>query len=134
MIASKVEDETFTYSDKFLKLLDTSKDKNEILDSLKQMLVELLLKSKFQRTEESVNILFKLCAENRPKLLNEIDFYKALPSSYCLQNIQTLNEHKRYHSMALIYHLMNKNEEAFSIWKKYDESHFYLNIIALIMF
>ena len=120
MLTAKIEDETFSYSDKFLKRLDAAKDKEklEIIENLKQMLIDFLLKSKSKKTEESVYILFKLCAESRPKLLNDVDFYTTLPSSYCLQNIQLLSERKRYHSMALIYNLMNKSEDAFSIWKK----------------
>ena len=82
------------------------------------MLIDFLIKSKISKTEDSVSILFKLCAQIRPKVLSELDFYINIPLSFYQQNIQILNEHKRYHAMALIYHLLNQNEEAFNIWKK----------------
>ena len=113
-----VQDETFSYGDKFLKRLNASSEKKETLEQLKQMLIEILLKSKLPKSEDSVNLLFKLCAQIRPKLLSEVDFYKNIPMTFYQSNIQILNEYKRYHAMAFVYHLLNQNEEAFNIWKK----------------
>ena len=119
LINANIQDETFSYGEKFLKRLNSSNDKKEILENLKQMLIELLLKSKSPKSEDSVSLLFKLCAEISPKLLSDTDFYKSIPASFYQQNIQILNDFKRYHAMALIYHLLGQNEEAFNIWKKY---------------
>ena len=119
LITTHVQDETFSYGDKFLKRLNASSDKIEIIENLKQMLIEILIKSKLPKNEDSVCLLFRLCAEIRPKILNEVDFYKNIPLSFYQQNIQILNENKRYHAMALVYHLLNQNEEALNIWQKY---------------
>jgi hypothetical protein len=78
-----------------------------------------MLKSKTQKDEEYLNVLFKLCAEIRPILFTDIDFYTNLSSSECFKNIQILLDNKRYHAVAFIYNIYNRQEDALNIWKEY---------------
>ena len=78
-----------------------------------------MLKSKnIVKDEEFVSIMFKLCMESGEDFLNRIDFLTNLPINFCLQNINILNDHKRFHSVAIIYYLVDQYDRAFEIWKK----------------
>lgn len=116
----KVEDETYLFDDKLLSFLSTKSenDAKHLLTQLKLMLIELMMKNKSAKNEEYVFVLVKLCAECKPELISDENFLKTLPLSFCLPCIQTLRSFNRHHSAALIYSLMNQNEEAFEIWKK----------------
>jgi hypothetical protein len=120
LVTNKLEDETFSYREIFNTKLksESENSKIQILASLKQMLIDYMLSIKSQKNEEYTSILFKLCAECRPKAMADEEFYKSLSLKFCLQNIQLLKDYKRFHSTALIYHLLNQNEDAFSIWKE----------------
>ncbi len=88
------------------------------INNIKNFLIDYMLKCKTQKDEDYVNVLFKLCAENRPNLLTDFDFYTNLSSLLCLKNIQILTEFKRYHAIAFIYNIFNRQEDALNIWKE----------------
>lgn len=78
----------------------------------------MLKSKKLFKDEEFVSVLLKLCIETDQKSLNQIEFFSNLPVNFCLQNIQALNESKRFHSVAIIYYLVDQYENAFEIWRK----------------
>jgi hypothetical protein len=91
----------------------------EKLVQIENMIINLMLKSKkCVKDEEFVSILLKLCIDCNDDQLNKMEFYSNLPINYCVQNIQMLNDNKRYHSVALIYYLFDQHDNAFEIWKK----------------
>ncbi len=118
--SSKVEDETYSFDNKLLSFLSTKSenDAKHLLTQLKLMLIELMMKNKTAKNEEYISVLIKLCAECRPDLISDDNFLKTLPLSFCLPCVPTLRSFNRHHSAALIYSLINQNEEAFEIWKK----------------
>lgn len=89
-------------------------------DKFKSMLIDYMLKNvkTIQKSDEFVLVLFRLCAETRPNLLNQSDFYTNLPLKYCLLHIPVLYDYGRFHSAAIIYYLVNQYEDAFNIWKE----------------
>ena len=77
-----------------------------------------MLETEQSKSTEYVGILFYLCAECKPGKLADREFIAQLPLNFCLQNTEILLDFKRSHSIALIYHLVSRNEEAFAIWKE----------------
>jgi hypothetical protein len=93
---------------------------HEKLKNIKKLVINLMLKSKkVMKDEEFVSILFRLCIFCNDDSLNKLDFFSNLPINFCLQNIQILNENKRFHSVAIVYYLVDQYDSAFEIWKKY---------------
>ncbi len=88
------------------------------INNIKDFLIDFMLKSKTKRDEEYVNVLFKLCAEVRPVLLTDMEFYTNLSSAHCLKNIQILANYRRHHAIAFIYNIFNRQEDALNIWKE----------------
>ena len=94
-------------------------DKAVYMDQLKQMVIDYLIRIKpAVKTDEYVMILFKLCADCKSNLLDQIDFYTNLPLKFCLKNVNIIQDKQRHHSVALVYHLLNQNEDALNIWTK----------------
>lgn len=105
------------YIQGFIESLDVLTNRDEVLTNLKYMFINFLLKTKKTKTPEFVSILFQLCIEIEPEKLADKIFFTQLPLKFCLQNTEILYDNQRHHSIGIIYHLLNKNEEAFSIWK-----------------
>jgi hypothetical protein len=92
----------------------------EKITHIKRLILNLMLRSKKTlKDEEFVSILFRLCIFCQEDSLNKLEFFSNLPINFCLQNIPILNESKRYHSVAIVYYLVDQYESAFEIWKKY---------------
>lgn len=104
----------------FHESMKTDQNSNEILTKVKEIIIDCMFKTKQVKTSEFIAVLFKLCVECQPDQLADKDFIVQLPLKFCQQNLEILYDHKRHHSIALIYHLLNKNEDAFEIWKKLD--------------
>ena len=93
---------------------DVKKLNKSKVSSVKKMLINVMLKSKkFAKDDEYISILLQLCIDCDDELLNKFEFFSNLPLNLCVKNVQILNEHKRYHSVALIYYLVDQYESVF---------------------
>jgi hypothetical protein len=84
----------------------------------KTILIDLMLEQTKQKDDTYFDVLIRLLAENRPKVLYNRDFLKEFPPHVTIQHLALLNDLKRYHLVALIYYSVNKKEEALDLWKQ----------------
>jgi hypothetical protein len=103
---------SFISSENFEKTIE-----NNIIQ-IKELALDYMLESKATKNQEYVQILLKLCIDHKPFLLNNEEFYSNLPISTVMENIQILQDHHLYHSVALINSFSNRIENALSIWKE----------------
>ena len=106
------------YINSFKQALEKNDEAEEILKNVRLLLTNHMLNSKQEKCTEYVGVLFQLCATCQPDKLADRNFLAQLPLIFCHQNTEILLDFKRHHSIALVYHLLNKNEEAFAIWKE----------------
>lgn len=84
----------------------------------KTILIDLMLEQTKLKDDIYFDVLFKLLAENRPKVLYKRDFLLEFPPHIATQHLSLLKDLKRHHLIALIYFTVNKKEEAMDIWKQ----------------
>lgn len=106
------------YINSFKQALEKNGEAEEVQRNVRLLLANHMLNSKQTKCTEYVGVLFHLCATCQPDKLAHRGFLTQLPLNFCLQNTEILFDFKRHHSIALVYHLLNKNEEAFAIWKE----------------
>jgi hypothetical protein len=120
------------YIEKYRPIFSEDKLDQEKLTSVKKLLINMMLKSKrVVKDEEFVSILFRLCIFCNDPSLNKIDFFSTLPVNFCLQNIHILNENKRFHSVAVIYYLVDQYDSAFEIWKKLEPLKLFVSFLII---
>jgi hypothetical protein len=110
-------DNNIELSDEDINKLTTQ---SPFLENLKSIIIDLMLteRNDDENGEDDlfVLILFKLCAEIRPLLLNDVNFLSKLSIKSCIKNVNILSDLNFHHAVGLIYYLNDQNEEAFQLW------------------
>ena len=89
---------------------------NNILQ-IKELILTYMRECKAVKNAEYVQIILVLCVEHKPLLLNKPEFYHQLPLALVLENTKVLEDHKLFHSIALINSLSNRAEISLNLWK-----------------
>lgn len=106
------------YAQSLLDSIKDADDEKEVIARLKLLLINCMLNTKNSKSEDFVAVLFQLFSQCLPEKLADEEFFIKLPLKFCLHNTKILSDLKRHHSIAIIYHLLNMNEDAMKIWKE----------------